>query len=302
MITAWFGMITAAVRKGIFMIEFFTALADPDNEFLRLALMVGILASVSFGIIGTYIITRRISYIAGAISHCAFGGIGAGLFLRNKIGLGWFDPMHGALAAALLAAVIIGLVSLYARQREDTVIGALWAVGMAAGLLFIDLTPGYYNLASYLFGDILLISKSDLWMVLVLDGVVVTLSVYFYNTLLGVCFDQEFTRLRGVQVGPFYILLLCLTALTVVLLVRVVGIVMVIALLTLPAAVAGQFARRLWHMMILATLFCMAFTWTGLSISYSYSLSSGPTIIMVAGATYLLVILGQKIRLMGKRR
>lgn len=302
MITAWCDMITAVARKGILMIEFFTALADPDNEFLRLALMVGILASVSFGIIGTYIITRRISYIAGAISHCAFGGIGAGLFLRNKIGLAWFDPMHGALAAALLAAVIIGLVSLYASQREDTVIGALWAVGMAAGLLFIDLTPGYYNLASYLFGDILLISKSDLWMVLVLDGVVVALSVYFYNTLLGVCFDQEFTRLRGVQVGPFYILLLCLTALTVVLLVRVVGIVMVIALLTLPAAVAGQFARRLWHMMILATLFCMAFTWTGLSISYSYSLSSGPTIIMVAGATYLLVILGRKIPFIGKRR
>ena len=287
-------MITAAARRGIFMIEFFTALADPDNEFLRLAFMVGMLASLSFGIIGTYIITRRISYIAGAISHCVFGGIGAGLFLQNKIGLTWFDPMHGALAAALMAAVIIGLVSLYAHQREDTVIGALWAVGMAAGLLFIDLTPGYHNLASYLFGDILLISKSDLWLVLILDGVVVALSVYFYNTFLGVCFDQEFTRLRGVQVGPFYILLLCLTALTVVLLVRVVGIVMVIALLTLPAAVAGQFARRLWHMMVLATLFCMAFTWTGLSISYTYSLSSGPTIILVAGATYLLVIMGRK--------
>jgi zinc transport system permease protein len=173
---------------------------------------------------------------------------------------------------------------------------------MAAGLLFIDLTPGYYNLASYLFGDILLISNNDLWLVIVLDVVVVSLSIFFYNTLLGVCFDHEFTRLRGVPVGPFYILLLCLTALTVVLLVRVVGIVMVIALLTLPAAVAGQFARRLWHMMILAVVFCMAFTWAGLSISYSYSLSSGPTIIMVAGATYLLVILGRKLVATGKRK
>ena len=134
-----------------------------------------------------------------------------------------------------------------------------------------------------------------------LDGVVAALSIYFYNTFLGVCFDHEFSRLRGVQVGPFYILLLCLTALTVVLLVRVVGIVMVIALLTLPAAVAGQFAQRLWHMMILAILFCMAFTWAGLSISYSYSLSSGPTIIMVAGATYLLVILGRKIVFIKRR-
>lgn len=287
-------MITVAVRKVIPMVEFFTALADPDNEFLRLAFMVGMLASLSFGIIGTYVVTRRISYIAGALAHCVFGGIGAGLFLRNKVGLVWLDPMHGALAAALLAAVTIGLVSLYASEREDTVIGALWAVGMAAGLLFIDLTPGYYNLASYLFGDILLISRSDLWLVLVLDCVVVSLSIYFYNTFLGVCFDHEFARLRGVQVGPFYILLLCLTALTVVLLVRVVGIVMVIALLTLPAAVAGQFARRLWQMMILAILFCMAFTWAGLSISYAWSLSSGPTIIMVAGATYLLIILIRK--------
>jgi zinc transport system permease protein len=283
------------------MIEFFTALADPDNEFLRLALMVGMLASLSFGVIGTYIVTRRISYIAGAISHCVFGGIGAGLFLRNRVGITWIDPMHGALAAALMAAVVIGLVSLYASQREDTVIGALWAVGMAAGLLFIDMTPGYYNLASYLFGDILLISKADLWLVLVLDCVVVTLSIYFYNTFLGVCFDHEFARLRGVPVGAFYILLLCLTALTVVLLVRVVGIVLVIALLTLPAAVAGQFARRLWHMMILAALFCMAFTWFGLSISYAYSLSSGPTIIVVAGTTYLLVVVGRKIPLFGKR-
>ena len=287
-------MTTAAVRKVISMIEFFTALADPDNQFLRMAFMVGMLASLSFGIIGTYVVARRISYIAGAIAHCVFGGIGAGLFLRSKTGLGWIDPMHGALAAALLAAVTIGLVSLYARQREDTVIGALWAVGMAAGLLFIDLTPGYYNLASYLFGDILLIARSDLWLVLVLDCVVVALSIYFYNTFLGVCFDQEFARLRGVKVGFFYILLLCLTALTVVLLVRVVGIVMVIALLTLPAAVAGQFARQLWQMMILAILFCMAFTWAGLSISYAFSLSSGPTIIMVAGATYLLIILGRK--------
>lgn len=294
-------MITVAVRKVIFMIEFFTALADPDNEFLRLAFMVGMLASLSFGIIGTYVVTRRISYIAGAIAHCVFGGIGAGLYLRNKAGLAWFDPMHGALIAALLAAVTIGLVSLYASQREDTVIGALWAVGMAAGLLFIDLTPGYYNLASYLFGDILLISRSDLWLVLVLDCVVVALCIYFYNTFLGVCFDQEFSRLRGVQVGPFYILLLCLTALTVVLLVRVVGIVMVIALLTLPAAVAGQFARQLWQMMILAILFCMAFTWIGLSISYAWSLSSGPTIIMVAGATYLLIILSRKLAFWGRR-
>ncbi len=283
------------------MIEFINALFDPDNEFLRLALYVATLASISFGIIGTYVVTRRISYLAGAIAHCVFGGIGAGLYLQNKIGLAWFDPMYGAVIAAILSAVIIGLVSLYAQQREDTVIGALWAVGMATGLIFIDITPGYFDMMSYLFGDILLISHNDLWIVTCLDIVVAGLSIYFYNKLLAVCFDDEFALLRGIHAHGFYILLLCLTALTVVLLVRVVGIIMVIALLTIPAAVAGQLAKRLWLMMVLAIFLCMAFTWSGLAISYTYNLSSGPTIILVAGVTYMVVLLGTQILKKGKR-
>ena len=277
------------------MIEFINALSDPDNEFLRLALYVGTLASLSFGIIGSYVVTRRTSYLAGAISHCVFGGIGAGLYIQNKVGLEWFDPMYGAVISAILAAVIIGTVSLHAQQREDTVIGALWAIGMATGLLFIDRTPGYFDMSSYLFGDILLISNIDLQLVVILDIIVVGFTVFFYNKLLAVCFDDEFARLRGINAGAFYMLLLCLTALTVVLLVRVVGIVMVIALLTIPAAVAGQFAKRLWQMMMLAILFCMLFTWTGLAVSYSYRLSSGPTIIVIAGLVYLIVLLFTRI-------
>ena len=284
-------MTTGAAKKGTVMFEFINALSDPDNEFLRLALYVGALASLAFGIIGTYVVTRRISYLAGAIAHCVFGGIGAGLYLQTVVGLKWFDPIYGAVASAILAAVIIGMVSLYSAQREDTVIGALWAVGMAAGLLFVDLTPGYFDISSYLFGDILLLTQRDVWMVAVLDVVILALSIYFYNTLLAVCFDDEFAKLRGIPVGPFFILLLCLTALTVVLLVRMVGIVMVIALLTLPAAVAGHFSRRLWQMMILAVLFCMAFTWSGLALSYTYNLSSGPTIIAIAGIVYLTVLI-----------
>jgi len=272
------------------MIEFIHALWDPDNSFLRIAIYVATLSSISFGVIGTYVVTRRISYLAGAISHCVFGGIGAGLYVQKKIGILWFHPMYGAVLSAIAAAVIIGMVSLYARQREDTVIGALWSVGMAAGLIFVDITPGYFDITSYLFGDILLISMFDLWIVVILDVLVVTVSLYFYNTFLAVCFDQEFAGLRGIHSGGFYILLLCLTSLTIVLLVRVVGIVMVIALLTLPAAVAGQLSRRLWQMMLLAITFCILFTWSGLALSYSLKLSSGPTIIMVAGVSYITVI------------
>ena len=176
------------------------------------------------------------------------------------------------------------------QQREDTVIGGLWAIGMAAGLLLIDLTPGYFDMTSYLFGDILLISYEEIKLVFYLDVVVIVLSIYFYNNLLAVCFDEEFARLRGVRVEVFYILLLCLTSLTVVLLVRVVGIIMVIALLTLPAGTAGQFASKMWHTMALAVIFCMFFNWAGLAVSYSLKLSSGPTIIVIAGFTYLVIL------------
>jgi zinc transport system permease protein len=143
---------------------------------------------------------------------------------------------------------------------------------------------------SYLFGNILLISRSDLWLVGALDATVISLGILFYHKLLAVCFDEEFARLRGVHVERFYLLLLGLTALTVVLLVNVVGIVMVIALLTLPAAVGGQFARRLWQMMVLAVGCCMAFTVAGLWFSYSFDLPSGPSIIVFAATTYLLVV------------
>ena len=161
---------------------------------------------------------------------------------------------------------------------------------MAIGLLFIAKTPGYNDPMSYLFGNILLIGKSDIYFVLILDIVVVTVVSLFYNKFLALCFDEEYAKLRGLNTGLLYLALLCLTALTVVLLVRVVGIVMVIALLTLPAAIAGNFARNLWQMMVLATIFCAMFVFSGLWMSYSYDLPSGPVIILIATVFYLLII------------
>lgn len=277
------------------MIEFLAALTDPDLPFVRYAVITGILASIPFGIIGTYVVVRRISYIAGAISHCILGGVGAGLYLQNALGISWFGPLHGAIVVALLAAVVLSLVSLFAKQREDSVIGALWAAGMGIGLLFLAKTPGYVDPMSYLFGNILLITQSDIYLVLVLDILVVGTIGVFYNTFLAICFDDEYAGLRGVRTHWFYLILLCLTALTIVLLVRVVGIVMVIALLTLPAAIAGNFARSVRQMMILATLFCAIFILAGLSTSYSLDLPSGPVIIVVAAAVYLLVAVGMKL-------
>ncbi|MEJ2689308.1 MAG: metal ABC transporter permease [Deltaproteobacteria bacterium] len=271
------------------MADFFAALLQPEIPFLRLALAVGLLASVAFGIIGSYVVARRISYLAGAIAHSVLGGIGCALYLQKAKGYLWMEPVYGAVTAALLSALLIGLVSLYAKQREDTVIGAIWSIGMAVGLLFIAKTPGYVEPMSYLFGNILLLTSEDIWMVVGLDLIIVLAGVIFYHKLLAVCFDEEFARLRGIPVQVFYLLLLGMTALTIVLLVRVVGIVMVVALLTLPAAVASYFVRSLWQMMVLATVLCMLFIGSGLSISFNADLPAGPSIIMVAGVVYILI-------------
>lgn len=281
--------------RELVMSDFIGALSNPDMSWYLYAFLTGILASVAFGVVGTYVVARRISYIAGAISHSVLGGIGVALYLQGALGVKWATPMTGAVAAALLSALGIGAVSLWAREREDTVIGALWATGMAVGLLFMAKTPGRVDPMSYLFGNILLVSKADLLRVAALDVLVVALAVFFYNKFLAVCFDEEFARVRGVRVEVYYFLLLCLTALTVVLLVRVVGIVMVIALLTLPAAVAGQFSKRLWQMMLLSVMFCVIFTVFGLAISYETDLPSGPVIIVVAAAAYLVVIVAMRI-------
>jgi zinc transport system permease protein len=277
--------------------DFFSALSSPGMSFLLYALLIGIIGSVAFGVTGAYVVTRRISSLAGAVAHCVLGGIGAALFLRAKLHWSWCHPILGATIAALLAAIIIGLVHLKAKQREDTVIGAIWAIGMATGLLFIACTPGYVNLESYLFGNILLVSKTEFIITLALDIIVVTLSVLFYNNFVAVCFDSRFAWLRGVNSDFYYLLLLCIVSLTVVLMVNVVGIIMVIALLTLPAATAGRFTGRLWTMMILASILSMFFSVSGLILSYKLNLPSGPVIVMIAGLIYVISLFIKKKRI-----
>jgi zinc transport system permease protein len=264
--------------------------------FLQYALLAGLLASVACGIIGSYVVTRRITYIAGAISHSVLGGMGAARYCQVVLGWDWFNPLTGAIIAALMSALIIGLVSLRAKGREDTVIGAVWAIGMATGIMFIFRTPGYNeDLMSYLFGNILMVTGRDLWLMAGLDLLIIALVTLLYNKFLAVCFDEEFALLRGVNVEAYYLLLLGLTALTVVLLLSVVGIVMVIALLTLPSATAGYFSKRLLGMMWISVLFSALFTSGGLALSYGPGLPAGATIILLSGAVYLVVVFVSRI-------
>lgn len=279
------------------MIEFIEALAAPHNHFLRMAFTAALAASVACGVMGSYVVSRRITYLAGGIAHCVLGGVGIAGYLRAVYGISWLEPLHGAFAAGLAAALLLGTVSMHAEEREDTLISALWVVGMSVGILFIYATPGYaVDPMSYLFGNILMLSAWDVWLIVALDALVLIVAAAFYRQLMAVCFDPEFARIRGLNVNFYYLLLLCLTALTVVSLMSVVGIVLVIALLALPAATASRFSGTLWHMMGLSVVLCALFTTGGLALSYSTNLPSGATIVTLAGAIYLLVVVGARVQ------
>lgn len=250
-------------------------------EFMRNALLAGLLASVACGIIGVYVIVKRIVFISGGIAHASFGGIGLGYLIG-------ISPVLGAMIFTVPSALGMGLVTRKTRLPEDTAIGILWAVGMALGVIFIGLTPGYApDLFSYLFGNILTVPFSDLILMLILDAVIVLIVSLLYKEFLTLSFDEEFGRVAGVPVETLYLILLGLIALTVVVLIRVVGTVLVIALLTIPAALSRQLTHNIRNMMLLAVLFSAVFTFGGLWLSFALNLASGATIIILSGATLL---------------
>ena len=277
------------------MAEFFSALFNPSIPFIRYAFLAGLLSSIPFGIIGTWVIIKRISYLAGAIAHSVLAGIGMSLYFSAKYDLQWLHPLLGALFAAIIAALIIGFVSIYAKEREDTIIGAIWAIGMSLGLLFIAKTPGYISPMTYLFGNILIISQTDLMLLIFLDIIIVVLGFLFYHQFQAITFDEEFASIGGIKTNIFYILLLLMTAITVVLMTTIIGIVMVIALLTLPAAIAGFFAKKIWVIMLIAVGLTAVFTSFGLMISYITDQPAGSTIILISGVVYLAAVLVKKI-------
>lgn len=270
------------------MDNFFDALIS--QSFLQFALLSGVLASIGCGIMGTYVVVKRISFLAGGIAHSVLAGMGIAYFLGNS-------PIVGAIISAIVAAVIIGWIRLKWHEGEDIIIAAVWSVGMALGILFIAKTPGYsVDLMSYLFGNILMVTSEELILMLALDVILLAFVGVFYKQFLAVCFDEEFARLRGVNVELFYILLLCLVALTVVLLIQVVGLILVIALLTLPAAIAAHYRSSIKGIMLLAIILGMLFNSLGLMVSYGPDLPAGATIILIAGVSYILSFIFQRMR------
>jgi zinc transport system permease protein len=250
-------------------------------DFMQHALIAGLLAAIACGIVGVYVVVKRMVSISGGIAHASFGGIGLGYLIG-------ISPVQGAMFFTIASALGMGLVIRKTRLHEDTAIGMLWAMGMALGIIFIGLSPGYApDLFSYLFGNILTVPSSDLILMLILDTVIIIIVAALYKGFLALSFDEEFGTVVGAPIGILYFLLLCMIALTVVVLIRVVGIILVIALLTIPAALARQFTHDLRKMMLLAILFGIAFTFGGLWLSYELDVASGATIILLGGTVLL---------------
>ncbi len=279
------------------MIQFFRDLGE--NEFLLTGLVAGLLASVACGVIGPYVITRRIVFLSGAIAHMAVGGVGAAIFLRAMFPQAFaaVEPIHGATLAALAGAVVIGLIHQRVAERMDTLIGALWSVGMAVGILLVKLTPGYHTeLMSYLFGNIVFVSWNEVRLMGLLDVVILAIVLLFHKRFLAVCLDEEQAQLQGIPLLQTNIALLCVVALTVIVLTQVVGLILVIALLSLPAATAAHHVSRMGPLILASTGICCVLTTVPRMAAYGTALTPEAAIVLAAAGLYLISVLVTRLR------
>lgn len=254
-------------------------------DFVRNALLAALLVSLTCGAIGTLVVLNRIVMISGGIAHAAYGGVGLAYFFG-------FDPIFGAIGFGLISALGMGLAQRKLHERADTLIGVLWAIGMAIGVIFISLSPGYKaDLMSYLFGSILAVSVTDLVLMLAVTFLAVLFILLFYRPLQAISFDETFAAVRNLPVTGLYLTMIAVVGLAVVISMRVVGLILVIAFLTIPPAIANIFRKRMWEIMLLAMVLGALFSVTGLFLSYRLNLPAGAMIILIMGLAYLLASL-----------
>lgn len=261
-----------------------------EYKFILNSLLAGILASISCGIIGTYIVTRRMVFLSGGITHSSFGGIGIGYYLG-------FNPIITAAIFAVLSAFGIEFISKRSNIREDSVIGILWSFGMAVGIMFIFLTPGYApNLMSYLFGSILTVSSLDIALMAGLSFILIVVFVLFYRIIVFVSYDQEFARTHQIAVSLVNYALIGLVALTIVLNIKVVGIILVISLLTIPQSIANLFTKNFKNIIISSIVIGFVGAFLGLVISYKINIPSGASIIFSLVMIFIIAKLFQIVK------
>lgn len=262
-----------------------------STPLLQMALFATLAASCASGILGSYVVVKRIVSMSGSISHSVLGGLGCALWLQRTYDLPWLYPIYGGLFAAVLSALVIGMVHLYYKQREDTVIAMIWSLGMAAGIIFASQTPGYnVELMNFLLGNALWVSPTDLFLLLGLDAVIIGCVLGFHTQFLAICFDERQAALQGLPVKRLYLLLLVLISLSIVLLIHTVGIVLVLSMLALPPSIAEKFSHRLSTMMCIAVGLNMVFCIGGMSIAYRLDWPAGATIALFSGMIYLLTM------------
>lgn len=251
-------------------------------DFMRNALYASLLVGVACGLIGTLVVLNRIVFLGGGIAHAAYGGIGLAYYFGQ-------DPMLGAILFSILSALGMGLVHLRTKARSDTLIGVMWSIGMAIGIIFVSLTPGFKaDLMSYLFGSLLAVSGADLRLMAVVVLLVIAFVVLLYRSLQAISFDETFSTVRNLPVAVLYLVMLVMIGLTVVVAMRVVGLIMVIAMLTIPPATANLFLKDMKGMMLLSIGLGWLFSTIGLIVSFALNLQAGSVIILVASLSYLL--------------
>jgi zinc transport system permease protein len=259
-------------------------------EFMRNAVLAGLLAAVLCGMVGTFVVVKRLAFLSDGISHAAFGGMGVCYFLG-------VDPLLGAMAVAVLCALGLGAMDTETIRSYDAMIGVLWAVGLAVGIVFVYKTPGYApNLMTYLFGNILLVSRHEIGVLLGLAVSVLLILGLFWKGIVAVSFDETFARVQGAPVRLLMTMLLTMIALSVVILIQVVGIILVVALLTIPPVIAMMLLKDLRAVLAVSTAIGVAITLGGLGLSFSYDLPSGPAIILLGAALLFVVYAGRKLR------
>lgn len=259
-------------------------------SFFQNAIMAAILASISCGIAGTYIVARRKVFIAGGITHASFGGIGMGYYLG-------ISPVLGGAIFGVLSALGIEVIARKTEIREDSAIGIIWSLGMAMGIIFIFLTPGYApNLMTYLFGNILTVVTSDIYSMLVLTVVLILFFIVFYRIILFISFDEDYARSHKLPVQFYNYILIALVSLVIVLNIRIVGIILVISFLTIPQSTANLFTRNFKRIIIYSIGFGLLGSILGLYISFKANLPSGATIICVFVMVYLVAWVFRKIQ------
>ncbi len=257
-------------------------------DFLQNAVISALLASIACGIIGTIIMEKKLVMMSGGIAHTAFGGIGLGYLLN-------IEPIIGGLFFSLLASIGIAKIHRKTNTYSDILIGMFWSFGMALGIIFITFTPGYPpDITSYLFGNILTVSKTDLIIIFLLNLIIIFVVSAYFNYYKAYLFDEEFAAVLDIPVNILEYILFILIALTVVVLIRIVGIILIIALLTAPASIAKQFTYNLKKLILLSVFLGAIFCLTGLWISYRLNIPSGASIIIISTLSYFIITIFNK--------